>query len=286
MVMITTSRIRQLVILSFLIIPVAIMVGAILAQRKNRDLQKLRGNQHVSKVVTRGSVQELAEWQGGQFKDIDSVEVSQAVSKAVKDSCSDLTETQRAKLHDLIKRFLQAYSTGRFEDYFAFKTQGFQFHLDFDGLSEKLIKSLTEKNNIQLPDEPKAKRKTLWELVIWTKTNNGTGPRLLGLEMSRIKIQIITNMVATSSLLNYATRVSTMYPGFSPNSLVKYDRAPESEIAEAGRLVSALLVINGRFSSADVASPLFVTFYWSDRTKTWYPWELARYQAARFRTLF
>ena len=140
--------------------------------------------------------------------------------------------------------------------------------------------------SVELPDEPKLKLEAIWELLTLAKTNNGTGPRLLNLEKSSVKIIVKTNKTEKSDLLGHAKRASTLYPVFSPNYLIKYDSTPELEVVQSGEIIIALLEVNAHYSSSDVASPLFATFYWVNSEKKWHPWELAKFRSAMFRTLF
>jgi hypothetical protein len=237
-------------------------------------------------TITPGSPSELAPWQDGQFIDSDSTEVAQFVSDIVGREGAALSVEQRKGLSDLIKLFFQAYSTGHFEDYLDFKTRGKKYDLDFSSpASTDLINSFGIANS-QLPQEPKAKLKKIWEMESAVQATADMSPRLKNIQPDRTKILISTNGFARGDILRHCREVSSMYPNFAPNSLIKYDKSPETVTKEDGHLLVALLQANARYSTSDFATPIFVTFYWSSKAAQWYPLELAKYRAAKFTVLF
>jgi hypothetical protein len=237
-------------------------------------------------LVTTGSPSELAPWQDGEFIDCDSTTAAQFVDDIVEREGAALSVEQRKGLSDLIIHFFQSYSTGQFENYLDFKTRGKKYDLDFSSpLSADLINSFGI-TNPQLPQEPKAKLKKIWEMVSAIQATVDMSPRLKQVQPSRTKILIRTNDFTRGNLLQYCRGVSSMYPNFAPNSLIKYDESPEMVTKEDGHLLVALLQVNARFSTSDSASPIFVTFYWSSKEAQWYPMDLAKYRASRFTVLF
>ena len=280
------TRKRFLLILPLCLIPAIILVRVFYLHRTNPGGYQSNTKQRLTKVVTSGTPSELAPWQDGQFIEVNSPDIPRFVSEVMERDAKALSADQRNRLLALITQFFQAYYTGRFEDYFAFKTRGTGYSLDFTGKAEQMMKALAKTSALDLPAEPKAKLERIWELVTVADANNGIGPRLLKLEPSTIRILISTKKTAESGVQQYAQKVSTMYPGFAPNYLVKYDKMPEAVIKSERYLVVALLEINGRYSTSDTASPMFVAFYWSSETNRWYPWELAKYRAAKFFVLF
>ena len=237
-------------------------------------------------VITTGSPSELAPWQNGAFIDSDSTEAAQLVGDTVEKEGGGLSVKQRKDLSDSIGRFFRAYATGHFDNYFDFKTRGKKYNLNFSGNSVELINSLGIVNDRQLPQEPKAKLEKIWSMISAIKATADTSPRLIKIQPSQIKILISTNKSVLSGIQRYAKTVSTMYPNFAPNCLIKYDQSPEMVVKDEGYLIVALLQVNARYSTSDTATPIFATFYWSSKTEQWYPWELAKYRASNFTVLF
>jgi hypothetical protein len=294
----TPQKRKVLLVVMLLAVPLIILMVRIAYLHSNR--QSLTKNNEMNMasqmsgtpsqkpkiLVTSGSFAELVNWQDGDFINCDSTEAIHFVSELVEREGMALSVKQRNELSDYITQFFHAYSVGNFENYLDFKTRGRDYSFDFASpLSSELINSFGISSS-QLPQDPKEKLKKIWEMVSSVQATADVSPRLVKIQPSRTKILIGTNDFSRGKLLQYCQGVSSMYPNFAPNSLIKYKKSPEIVAKEDGHLLVALLQVNARFSTSDSATPIFVTFYWSSKTAQWYSLDIAKYRASKFTVLF
>lgn len=285
---------KQILLLGLLIIPGLILARVVwlktttprLPPRQPQQVSSLSDLRKESVAIGFGSTAELAPWQGEGFVQPDSPEAASHVSKCVQQAQGALSPEQQQTLSDIVGRFLQTYMTGAFDDYFNFKTQGVKYEMDFAGRgSADLIKSFGLVES-QLPSDPKLKVQEIWQRLAAISGTNNTCPRLAAIQPEKTAIFITTNSTGKSDLLARALKVSTMYPNFAPNSLIKYQESPEGVLKKEGRLLVALFQTDAHFSTTDTATPIYATFYWSNSAGRWLPWELAKYRASRFTVMF
>jgi hypothetical protein len=276
------------VVLSLLAVPCIILTRAAFVARSSPHGYSIRQGQRLAKVLNLGSPQDLAPWQEGQFFEVGSAEVVRGLAEAVKRHGAALSKDQRDKLLEVVDEFLRAYSGGRFEDYLGFKTNRVRFRLDFGGMTQDLVRSLasTKTNAPPFPAEPMPRLRWIWEAVTGASADDGIGPRLLKVEQRRFMILISRNRDSRSRVVEQAMVFTTMYPNFAPNWVLRGEVTPESILTNEGAVTTALLQVVGRYSSSDTASPMFVSYFWSEQSNRWFPWELAKFQAASFHVLF
>ena len=281
-----------------------VIIGLILAIR----IARLHGHyfiyQRPSAIVTQGTAAQLAPWQKGEFTNIRSSPVTSAINVAI-DGQTNLSVQQSEQLKESASGFFTAYSDGTFQSYLGFKTNGLSAQIDFSGPNQGLLTALMKSrtNLPPLPDEPHAKLEKVWEIVTGALTNNGQGPVLTEVDPSSIKILTASDATEgnlwilinaeqqstwTTNIDNHITnRVALkLSPSFAPNTLIKYDQTPRQIVKDGGGFLGVMLKINARTSRSDFASPIYFAFYWSDRTKHWYPWAFGKYPVAGFNVLF
>jgi hypothetical protein len=249
---------------------------------------KLRSKQ----ISGPGTVDQISPWQSGQFINVNSPEMLGAVKNAVEVN-TELSMKQRDELQDSISRFFQAYSVESFANYFEFKTHGAGYSLDFRGETERLLQVLmaSRTNLPSFPEEPKAKLEKIWEIVTDAPTN-GVGPSLTQVDPGSVRILITTTnsnpfrWIFLQTGKTAQTNSQVMNPSFAPYSIFKYDETPETIRKKEGHLVMAMMEANARCSTSDIASPIYVVYYWSGQTAHWYPWVLGKYATAKFNVLF
>jgi hypothetical protein len=284
------SKVRNWILLSLPTLGLAVFLIVRVAFLRESGL---KGPADPSRVrFNLGSSNDLAAWQTGQFSPVSAPQTEGVIKAAVTNTGLSPTESQ--ELESTIVDFLQAYEKGTFDSYFEFKTRGRKSRVEFTKRGEGVVRALLKvrPNLPPLPDEPKAKLEKVWEIITSSTTNrdfptyDGNSPRLTQLEPASLKILIGTNEDAGVWVSQQSQQESPLKVGFAQNAFIQYDETPQSIQGSQGTLISAMLTANARYSRSRTASRFYAVFYWSEKSKKWYPSDLASYFPANFNTLF
>ena len=285
------SKVRNWILLSIPTLGLAVFLIVRVAFLRESGL---KGPADPSRVhFNLGTSNDLVAWQTGQFSPVSAPQTEGAIKAAVTNT--GLSQIESQELESTILDFFQAYEKGTFDSYFEFKTRGRKSRIEFTTRGEGVVRALLKvrPNLPSLPDDPKARLEKVWEIITSSSTNrdfptyDGDSPRLTQLEPASLKILIGTNEDdAHVWVYQQSQQESPLKVGFAQNVFIQYDETPQSIQGSQGTLISAMLTTNARYSRSQTASRFYAVFYWSEKSKKWYPSELANYFPANFHTLF